>query len=323
MRRPRAKSCPASPAGEVPGGLRVESEWYYYSRNAQDPSVFELAPKPSAPPDAPQLQARVVGGKFQGIRLPEREPAALLSSISGGQELATLYKPGMSMDRFAQMIESHGVASRVVIDGAAMYYHRKLAENPKATIDDWRHAVKDHFKQRVLDRITDPKLDEATSYRMMREVVDGLASSDRGNLVEDWYRARYAKGGKRQGYRVERTSGANEGKREDRVADVVVGGEIREIKDVDGPIDEGQSDAHLDAVRDDKLSKSLGAKRVRYVFTKQAGALANEALLMSRFEGQESKGLLIIEVIDRSGTPHQVSTLREMTHLFAQLRATN
>lgn len=312
---------PGEPGAEVPGGAAVDPAWYYYSRSAADPAVFELARKPSAPSEAPQLQARVVGGAFQGIRLPEREPAALVSSIAKGDELPTLYKPGLSMDRFAQMLESHGFASRAVIDGVALHYHRELLQNPRATMDDWRHAVKEHFKQRVLERITDPKLDEAASYRMMREVVDGLANADRGNLVEDWYRGRYAPGGKRQAYRVERTSGANEGKHEDRVADVVVDGEIREIKDVDGPIDEGQLDAHLDAVRDDKLSKSLGAKKVRYVFTKEAGALANESLMMSRFESQESQGLLTVEVVDRSGTHHYASNLGELTQLFAQLRA--
>jgi hypothetical protein len=208
-----------------------------------------------------------------------------------------------------------------VVDGVALHYYRQLKESkPNATIDDWRHAVKEHFKQRVLEKIADPKLDEATSYRMMRDVVDGLNSSDRGNLVEDWYRERYAKGAKRQGYKVERTSGENQGKTETRVADMVHGGEIREIKDVDGPIDEGQLDAHLDAIRDDELSEKLGAKKVRYVFTKEKGALANERMLMDKLEDRNTFGRLVIEVIDAHGDHHTASTPEQALALFAKLK---
>lgn len=313
---------PGEVGGEVPGGIKVDPDWYYYRETPPGSGEFELARKPSAPADAPLLQARVVNGQFQSIRPPESEPAPLLKDVAeaGGNPLEALYKPGMSMDRYAQMLENSGLASKAVIDGAAMHYYRTLSEKPRATIDDWRHAVKQHFKERLLEKMTDPKLDEAASYRMMREMVDGLASSDRGNLVEDWYRERYAKGAKRQKYTVERTSGENQGKKEYRVADMVQGGEIREIKDVDGPIEEGQLDAHLDAVRDPKLGADLGAKTVRYVFTKAKGALANETLLMRRLRNPALEGRFVLEVIDSSGKHQTATNSTEGTLLFNKLR---
>ena len=311
---------PGEPGGEVAGGVHVDPSWYYYSRSARDPAVFELARKPGAPPEAPQLQVRVAGGKFAGIGAPERPQAPLLTSIHGEDKLYALYTPGQSMDQFVTMLERQGFATRPAIDDIARAQFARLANNPKATIDDWRHAVKAEFKPRVLERLADPALDQATSYRLMRDVVDGLANADRGNLVEDWYRARFAPGAKRQGYSVERTSGPTEGTREDRVADLIVGGEIREFKDVDGPIDEGQLDAHLDAVRDDKLSARLGAQKVRYVFTKLKGAVASEAQLMSRFRDERAAQRLVVEVIDAHGRHHQATTAAEARTMFAHLR---
>jgi hypothetical protein len=311
---------PGEPGGEVPGGLTVDPDWYEYAEI--EAGIFQLKRKSTAPAEAPKLQARVVNDQFQGIQLPEREPAPLLADIeqSGGKPLEVLLKPGMSMDKFSAMLQQQGIASQALIEGAAMHHYRQMKDKPRVTIDEWRHAVKEHFKQRVLDKMLDPKLDDAASYRMMREMVDGLHSSDRGNLVEDWYRERYAKGAKRQKYTVERTSGENQGKKEDRIADMVYGDEIKEIKDVDGRIDEGQIEAHLDAVRDDELSGKLGAKKVRYVFTKEAGALANEEFVIEKLDSREARGKLIIEVIGRDGRRHTATSKAEAVAMFKLLR---
>lgn len=311
---------PGEPGGEVPGGLTVTPDWYEYAEI--EPGVFQLKRKSTAPADAPKLQARVVNDQFQGIQLPEREPAPLLADIeqSGGKPLEVLFKPGMSMDRFSAMLQQHGIAAQSLVEGVAMHHYRQMKDKPRVTIDEWRHAVKEHFKQQVLDKMLDPKLDDAASYRMMRDMVDGLHSSDRGNLVEDWYRERYAKGAKRQKYSVERTGGENQGKTEDRVADMVQGGEIKEIKDVDGRIDEGQLGAHLDAVGDDQLSASLAATKVRYVFTKEAGFLANQSVLESTMMRASSRRRFVIEVIDSRGNRHEASTPRELADLFRMLR---
>ena len=312
---------PGDAGGEVPG-LTVDPDWYYYRENPRDPGTFELARKPTAPATAPQLRARVVADKFVRVEVPPPDSVTRLSDIPAGNELATLFGPDGTMKPYAEMLERTGLATDAVIKGAAMQFHRKQSQTPKATLDDWRHAVKEFFRARVVEKLADRALDDAASYRRMREVVDGLGSSDRGVLVEEWYKARYAPNAKpRSAYEVTRTSGENAGKTETRVTDMVVDGEIREVKDIDGPIDKEQFGAYVDALKDDGLRGSLGAERLRYVFTKTTGAVANLEYLAEQFELPGMDGRLTVEFIDANGERRILTSERQARAALAQLRA--
>ncbi len=310
---------PGQPGATV-DGMMLDPEAYYYRRSESDPQAFELARKPGV--SAPQLRARVVGGKFTGIELPVERPALKLSEITSGKELETLYAPEGSMAPYAEMIERAGLASRAVIDGAALSFHRRMSQKSNATIDDWRHAVKEHFRDRVLDKLADPALDAAASYQQMRKMVDGLGSSDRGSLVEEWYRARYAPNARdRQKYEITRTSGGNTGKIEKRVTDLIVGREIREVKDIEGPIDHEQFGAYADLLCDDMLRETMAVDKLRYVFTKPKGAIANLEFLADQMGNIDLRSRLSVEVLDASGRRHEKHTKTDVLALLATLRS--
>lgn len=324
---------PNEAGGEIAEFPDAKPEWYYYREDA--PGVFVLARKPNAPASAPQLKARVVNDQFQRIEPPTREPAPLLKDIeeAGGHPLDTLYKPGMSMDSYAKMLEAQGIASKAEIDGTAQHYYRKLKDDPKATIDDWRHDVKEHFKKRLLDKLADPSLSSAESYRKLRDAVDILGSSankDRSNIVEAWYQARRLGGEDVQAqvqYKVTRSSGEKQGQTETRQADFIVGKdkvkgtEIVEVKDIDGKLDEDQFAAYVDALRDDKTRAQLGANKIRYVFTKPAGARASLEFLGKAYDKFDLARKLVVEVYMPDGSVEVARNYTEVEDVLAKLRS--
>ncbi len=310
---------PGQPGATIDGAT-LDPEAYYYRRSQSDPSRFELARKPGA--NAPELRARVVGGKFIGIEVPVEAPALKLSEIPSGKELETLYAPTGSMAPYAEMIERAGIASKAVIDFAALSFHRSLSQKSNATIDDWRHAVKERFHERLIDKLADPKLDAAASYQQMRQLVDGLGNSDRGSLVEAWYRARFAPTAEaRRAYEVTRTGGSNAGKTEKRVTDLIVGREIREVKDIEGPIDYEQFGSYADLLRDESLRETMGVDKLRYVFTKPKGAIANLEFLARQMGAEDLRGRLSVEVFDERGKGHELHTKAQAVALLATLKA--
>ena len=99
-------------------------------------------------------------------------------------------------------------------------------------MDHLRRGVRARYDRAVKAKLIDPALSDTQSYRTMRALLDGLGNSDRGNLVEYWYQQRHAPDATAHvGYDVLRTSGAHQGAREQRVADLRRGREITEIKD--------------------------------------------------------------------------------------------
>lgn len=315
---------PGQPGAMIEGGAidatKLDPDAYYYRRSVSDPSTFELVRKPGI--DAPQLKARVVGGKFISLEMPKETPAQKLFDIATGKELETLYAQEGSMAPFKEMIVGSGVASAAVVDGVAMSFERQLSQRPGATVDQWRHAVKEYFRERVIEKLADPTLDAKSSYQQMRKMVDGLGTADRGSLVEAWYRARYAPDAQdRRKYEVTRTEGENKGKIEKRVTDLIVGDEIREIKDIEGTIDPEQFGAYADLMNDDALRDSMGVKRLVYVFTKTKGAIANLEFLAAQMKSRRLENKLSVEVIDASGTRHEIKTREKALAVLDSLRA--
>jgi hypothetical protein len=220
------------------------------------------------------------------------------------------------------MLESQGIASRAVIDAAvATMRGRKNQAGQEVTLDWLRHEVKDYFRDRVLKKLLDPALDRTASYRNMRNMLDGLGNADRGALVEIWYRERNAPTAETHvRYQVTRTGGENAGSTETREADLVVGREIREVKHIEGKIDEDQFDAYVDLLRDDKACKQLGIDKLRYVFTKPEGAVANLKFMARALTREGLHGRLTVEVFDVSGTSHLATTPEQARALLEQFQ---
>ena len=304
-------------------GAHADPNHYYYRRSQHDATQFELALKPTAPADAVAYRARVLNGKFQGL---EEGAAPALKEVvpveHSKEQVVSRLRETEGFGPYAEMLEAHGIASRAVIDAAvATTRGRKNAAGKEVTLDWLRHEVKEHFRDRVLKKLLDPALDSAASYRNMREMLDGLSNSDRGALAAVWYRERNAPGARSQvKYQVGRTSGENEGNIETRAADLVVGREAREVKDIEGKIDEEQFGAYVDQMIRPAKQGVHQFDKLRYVFTKPQGAIANLEFMAERMALPELERRLTVEVFDRQGRSHVVGTRADALTLLDTLK---
>ncbi len=188
--------------------------------------------------------------------------------------------------------------------------------------DYLRHAVKDYFRPRVMERLLDPKLSETASWQQLREMIDKLPASDRGNLAEDWHRGRHAPNADaRVNVGVPRDTGPNAGKIESRVIDAVDGNTAVEVKDISGRIDEDQLGAYLDMTKQKLLTGMSGKeppeiKQVKYVFTKPEGAIANLKLFAEKLIDPERISRLSVEVFDKQGNRHTIATQAQALQLL-------
>jgi hypothetical protein len=233
------------------------------------------------------------------------------------------------MAPYADMLEHLGIAKRSEVEATAHRLYQKQTMKAESTIDSWRHAIKGEYKKQVEARLFDPTLSDAESYRQLRDAVDLLANKDRANLVEGWYATRRLQGMQvKPGaeYTVERTGGKNAGHKETRATDFLVGEanvrgkEIVEIKDIDGSIDKEQFGAYADALHDDKVRANFGAERMRYVFTKEAGAVANLEYLAEAYDARGLHDLLVVEVYMRDGSVRTVTNEDQAIQLLNALR---
>jgi hypothetical protein len=158
------------------------------------------------------------------------------------------------------MLEQHQLASKEAIDSVIGHVRgRKQSAGAELTFDDLRRDVKQHFRERVVAKLTDPALSSQDSYRQMRTMLDDLAPADRGNLAEAWYHGRFASDADRHvAVNVPRTGGENAGKTERRVVDMVQGETAVEVKDIAGKIDANQFEAYLDLL---KVQEEGGRRR--------------------------------------------------------------
>ena len=184
-----------------------------------------------------------------------------------------------------------------------------------------RHAVKDYFRARVEARLNDLTLDAGASYLQARRMVAGLGPADQGNLMEVWYRARHATGAQaHQMHRVTRTSGDNKGLVETRVADLVVGREAREVKDIKGKIDEDQFAAYVDVLEQRTKGQGAPFDKLRYVFTNPEGAMANLEFFAKAMRDISIQDKLAVEVFDAQGKRHIITTPKEALTMLATLK---
>lgn len=185
-----------------------------------------------------------------------------------------------------------------------------------------RHAVKDYFRARVEARLVDAQLSNTASYVHAQRMVAGLSASDRGNLMEVWYRVRYAPAGQaHQPHQVTRTSGDNKGLVETRVTDLVVGREAREVKSGKERIDKDQFAAYVDALDQRRKGQAAPFDKLRYVFAEPEGAMANLEFFVLQFQKGKVDGKLAIEIFDSQGNSKTVRDADSLRAHVALLRA--
>jgi len=318
------------PSVALPDGIGdVKPDWYYYRHARNNPSEFELVINRSmAPPGAPTLHARLVGGKFAGFEMTAKQEAAQIPNDWSHEQVVEHMRAHHGLEEFGTMLEIEGLASRAVLDGVIGKVHRSLqAKGKGVSTETLRHLAKEHFRPRIRERLLDPTLTDQQSWKRMREMLEPLTSSDRGNLAEEWYLGRHMPDADRHvGVGVTRSGGPNAGNIEGRTIDGVDGNTAVEIKDVAGKIDVDQLDAYLDMLEGKLHQNAKGAKppqigQLKYVFTKPEGAVANLELFAKRLLDPNVQGRLSIEVFDQNGNRHLITTAAEAKAMHASLSA--
>jgi hypothetical protein len=311
--------------GEEGSGVAGTPEHYYYRRTRANAEHFELAIKPSAPTEAPTYRARVLNDKFIGLEdAAIKVPKEVVPVEHSAAQVVARLRETEGFGPYAEMLQAEGLASREVIDAAvARLRGLKNQKGDEVTLDWLRHEVKELFRERLLEKLVGGDLDNNASFLQARRIVDGLGPADRGNLMEVWYRVRVRKAPAESahvGYKVKRTSGDNAGKIEARVADLVLDRELTEIKDIEGKIDLNQFEAAVDMIKENAERGEEGMSKLRYVFTKEAGAMANLEFFAEAYGKFELNGHLTIEVFDANGKSHTASNENEVMTLPARMR---
>ena len=314
---------PGQPGVAMPVGVMANADDYYYRRAANGSSEFVLSRKPGR--DAPDLQARVVGERFTGVVQAEAPGPRLLRDLQASKldPVAELFRDGGAFGRYAAMVAKecpeHTIES--IRTRAQADVVRLVAKGPASTMDDLRRAVRRPYESAVKAKLVDARLSDAASHGQMRRMLDGLNNTDRGNLAEYWYGQRHAPKAERHApFAVTRSAGDSAGMREHRVADFKEGRTATEVKDVEDVVDREQFGAYVDELTKPDGSGDRMFDKLKYVFTKVEGAIANLEFMAKAYAKHDLAGKLTVEVFDMAGTKHTVNDDSSAMKLLTLLR---
>lgn len=300
-------------------------DWYYYRNSKTAAGEYELARKPSAPVGTEPYRAVTKDGRFDRLEHGDTpRPRTFIPGAWTDQQVIEHLWSDDSFVAFAHLLEREGLATREEINAAIVAKSANRAKLGSIVDDTVRGNVKDVFRPRLVEKLTDPTLDVQASWRRMRQMLDGLDNGDRGNLAELWYQSRYAKEAEHHvPVRVTRTSD-KAGQLEERVIDLVEGNRAIELKDVGGPIDKDQFKAYVDMVTGETevtgRSGPTSIRKLRYVFTRPEGARANLGFFAHELERDlDLERILTIDVFDATGMRHTVANSREARAMLARL----
>jgi hypothetical protein len=304
---------PTAEHGALPGE-------YHYRHKADVADEYVLVKSNSSRLDAPTIRANVVNKKFRGLIVDGAVEVPRLSDMSYEEALVRMRR-SEGFCPYAAMLERHGIASADAIDMAIQTTFGKLQLRDRPSLDTLRHEVKALFRKRVIEKLVDSTLDDVASYHQMRAIIDPLHPADYGSLGAAWYAGRYGKGGETEvTYQVTRESGDNAGKLETRRADLILDGEVYEIKYIEGKTDADKLAAMFEALGQ-RRKGGLDAKKARVVFLKPEGAIKNLKYLAEQMSTESTlAGMLTVEVFDKNGKQHIVSSETAAEALLADLR---
>lgn len=202
-----------------------------------------------------------------------------------------------SFKKYYELLKSSGVADETKVREAIDDVRRQLnLDNESARVDDVRHALKQKFREQLIDAmLNDPSgqaLDPKTSHQKMLEMTSKLDPADKGTLAEDWVqhmRERAAtdptaladiKGTPKQ---VVVRKEDHPAMAKDRRLDRVEGETVNEIKSGDGYLsadEKGELIDHLALVGEqgaqvDVRGKSQTVKKVKWTFLSPEGGRRN------------------------------------------------
>ena len=155
----------------------------------------------------------------------------------------------------------------------------------------------------------------------MREVTDKLNSSDKGNLVEDWYHTRFTPSAERH---VAVSKGDLASAKppvkidENRFIDIAEKGTGREVKSGGNALSEHDLEQFKDFLKVVKGGGEVGGQKLmklHYVFTNPDAVASNLEWMKKAFA--QAEGKLSIEVFNKSGESRKISKASELSGLTA------
>jgi hypothetical protein len=304
---PHPLSLSARPPARVdPEKSQLPGE-YHYRHKADVADEYVLVKSNSSRLDAPTIRANIVNKKFRGLVVDGAVEVPRLSDMSYEEALVRMRR-SEGFGPYAAMLERHGIASADAIDMAIQTTFGRLQLRDRPSLDTLRHEVKALFRKRVIEKLLDAGLDDVASYHQMRAIIDPLHNADYGSLGAAWYAGRHGKGGETEvTYQVQRESGSNAGQIETRRADLILDGEVYEIKYIEGKTDPDKLAAMFEALRQ-RRKGGLDAKKARVVFLTPEGAIKNLEYLADQFADPTLATKLTVEYFDSNGKRHEVKS---------------
>ncbi|KYF63749.1 hypothetical protein BE04_35670 [Sorangium cellulosum] len=278
---------------------------HYYARTDQG---WDLRRYPGARDEGVEPMTLVPDGpdRFRVVRRPTDEPVELFAEGTTDVQAFELLAGADSRSSFRAYFEmlqnaEPPIASRAEIIAA-------IGEPGGRTVDSVRHALKKRYREEVLRRMTrgpdGSSLDQAASWQRMRDMTLPLNSSDRGNITEDWYAFWNTPDAQRQ---VTMANVDFPDMAQDRRADIVHEGVMREVKSGDGALsthDREQFEDFMRAVRPGG-GATIGGEQVSdviYVFTSPRAAKLNGPWIHEKLRRYRH---LSVELYDWQGGIHR------------------
>jgi hypothetical protein len=201
------------------------------------------------------------------------------------------------------------------------------------SVDAVRHALKDLYRDALVAKMVKPnellmrlryrglhwenaaEAMRQASYQEMRRMTDGLASSDKGNLFERWYRATLSPSASEHvAVDLGTLKSLGSTYEKSRVIDLLEGDAIHELKRVAGALGEHDLGQFADNMLMVGKKLELGGVPVRraiYSFPIPSGVQANAVWMQTQLS--KFKGLLTFEVFNAAGERRIIGAAAEMS----------
>ncbi|HAZ45533.1 MAG TPA: hypothetical protein DDW76_27775 [Cyanobacteria bacterium UBA11369] len=243
----------------------------------------------------------------------------LTSDRESGQESSTR--------KFANVLIQEGIVSS---EQEMIEVLKKIPFQGRA-VSDVRGEFKDHYRPTLLNRITDPNLNQQEQYQALRRVIDNLDSADKGNLAEAWYQVIHGQPNALTHVEITTADAAKQGitliAPEKRFVDRVEGDTIVEIKTISGKLATGGKDSRseIDQFKDNielatkryTITKKDGTQqqitKVRYVFTLPDGVKANREWMIAQIQNYED--IVSFEIFNKIGERKTIENISDIQQL--------
>jgi hypothetical protein len=260
----------------------------------------------------PQTKGKNLELGKEGKIVESLEKVKQVEKFKEGATAATVYEKLLGKSSTSSMKAYADMLIKEKIGGIKKYgdleAHIKALEKDGfsgRSVDDVRHALKERFNQKVVDKMTTTsptalrkkysdlpwkenpaKALEQAQHRELMSVTEKLNGADKGKFGEKWYKKIFGSNAAEQ-QKISKADAAKQGLsfERDRIPDLIEGNQIKEIKGTSNKITERDISQFDDLIQvaekegGSSIKLADGSQRtidkLRYVFTDPKGVKAN------------------------------------------------